>query len=187
MVPRGVTLIELLVGLALAGILLGMALPAFHDLLAARRTTADMNQLAGAIATARAEAILRRRTVTLCPGAAGRCGRTDSWHAGQLVFLDADGDGRLDDEDTVTHALPPLRPGSRVYWRAFRARSYLQFQPRGYTRWQNGSFLYCPPDGAARGARMAIVNAQGRVRMARDADGDGVVENARGRPVSCPA
>ncbi|MAT83781.1 MAG: hypothetical protein CMD39_05785 [Gammaproteobacteria bacterium] len=186
MAPRGFTLIELLVALALAGILLGLAVPAFRELVAARRTAADMNQIAGAIAAARAEAILRRRTVTFCPGAAGRCGPADTWHAGQLVFVDVDADGRLDDEDTLTHALPPLRPGARVRWRAFRARSYLQFQPRGWTRWQNGSFQYCPPDGDPRGARMAIVNAQGRVRMARDGDGDGVVENASGRPLACP-
>ena len=74
MAPRGFTLIELLVALALAGILLGLAVPAFRELVAARRTAADMNQIAGAIAAARAEAILRRRTVTFCPGAAGRCG-----------------------------------------------------------------------------------------------------------------
>jgi len=34
---------------------------------------------------------------------------------------------------------------------------------------------------------MIILNAQGRVRVARDVDGDGIVEDAAGRPVSCPS
>jgi type IV fimbrial biogenesis protein FimT len=59
--------------------------------------------------------------------------------------------------------------------------------PRGYTAWQNGNFLYCAAGGAATEARMVIVNPQGRLRIARDRNGDGIVEDAAGRPVSCPA
>jgi hypothetical protein len=58
--------------------------------------------------------------------------------------------------------------------------------PRGYTHWQNGSFLYCPADNDVTHARMAIVNAQGRTRRAEDRDHDGVIEDAAGRPVVCP-
>lgn len=186
MAARGFTLIELLVTVAVAAIVLGMASTAFRELVARQRGAAAMNQLIGAVASARAEAITYRRTVTLCPGRAGRCLGRNQWHAGALIFHDGNGNGRVDGSDRVVRALPALRDGERLYWRAFRARSYLQFHPRGYTAWQNGSFLYCPPDDDARFARMAIVNAQGRVRSARDEDGDGVVENASGEPVTCP-
>lgn len=183
---RGFTLIELLAALAVAALLLAFAVPSFRNLVARERGAAAMNQMLGAVAAARAEAITARRVVTLCPGRSGRCLGRNQWHAGALIFHDADADGRIDAADRVTRALPALAEGDRVYWRSFRNRSYLQFHPRGFTRWQNGNFLYCPADADPARARMAIINAQGRIRRARDSDGDGVVEDASGRAVSCP-
>jgi type IV fimbrial biogenesis protein FimT len=186
MAERAFTLPELLVTLAIAAAALVLAVPAFHDLLAAQRATAALNQIVGAVALARTEAILQRRTVTLCPGSNGVCLGRDQWHHGALVFIDSDRNGRRDEGERLVGALPGLRPGERIYWRSFRNRSYLQFHPRGYTDWQNGSFLYCPSGGQARHARMIILNAQGRVRVARDADGDGVAEDADGSGLRCP-
>ena len=57
--------------------------------------------------------------------------------------------------------------------------------PTGLTDWQNGNMLVCPPDGNPRQARLLVVNAHGRTRLATDNDGDGVVEGANGSPVSC--
>jgi len=183
---RAFTLAELLAALAVAAVALALAVPAFDDLLAGRRATAALDQIVGGIAVARTEAILQGRPVTLCPARATACLGRDRWHEGALIFVDDNGDGQRNDGERVLAALPPLPPGARLYWRSFRNRSFLQFQPRGYTDWQNGHFLYCPPDGRPRHARMAIVNAQGRVRIARDADGDGVVEDAGGAPLRCP-
>jgi type IV fimbrial biogenesis protein FimT len=186
MAERGFTLPELLVTLAIAAAAMAIAVPAFNDLLAANRATAALNQIVGAISVARTEAILQRRTVTLCPGADGICQGRDQWHHGALVFIDADRNGRIDEGERVVATLPPLQPGERIYWRSFRNRSYLQFHPRGFTDWQNGNFLYCPRDGQPRHARMVILNAQGRVRVARDADGDGVAEDADDAALRCP-
>ncbi|MFW6092463.1 MAG: GspH/FimT family pseudopilin [Pseudomonadota bacterium] len=186
MIQRGVTLVELMVTLAVAAVLMALALPAFDALLDRERGTAALNQIIGAVRLGRTEAIIRGRPVTLCPAADGACLGRDQWHRGALVFTDDAADGEVGPEDTVLTALPPLRQGERVYWRSFRNRTYLRFQPRGYTAWQNGSFLYCPPDADVRRARMVIVNAQGRVRVAADADGDGVAEDAAGRALVCP-
>ena len=186
MALRGFTLSELLVSIAIVAVALTMAVPAFQNLLAAQRSTAIVNQLIGAVTLARTEAIVRRRTVTFCPGAAGRCLDRNEWHAGALVFIDHDGNGMRDDGDTLVAAFPPLRSGERIYWQSFRNRRFLQFHPRGYTQWQNGSFLYCPADQRATLARLVIVNAAGRTRPGVDADGDGIVERAGGGNVRCP-
>jgi type IV fimbrial biogenesis protein FimT len=183
---RGFTLVELMAAVALAAVLLSLALPSFQRLLAAQRAAAAVNQMVGAVNLARALAITTGRIVTLCPGSGGVCLGRNQWHLGALVFLDRDGNGRLDGDERVARGLPPLAPGERLYWRSFRNRSYLQFHPRGYTQWQNGNFLYCPPDNDPRHARMLVINAAGRVRPARDADGDGIAEDAGGDPVQCP-
>ncbi len=183
---RGFTLVELLVSIAIAALLGSLAIPAMGELLAARRATAAINQIIGAVQSARTEAILQRRTVTLCPGRGSACLARDRWHEGALIFIDRDGNGELDEPDRLTTALPPLSDGERIYWRAFRGRSYLQFKPRGYTAWQNGSFLYCPGNNDPRHARVAIINPQGRVRTGRDHNGNGVVESASGQDVQCP-
>lgn len=187
MAVRGATLVELLVTLAVAGVLLLFALPRFGGLLDSQRSTAAVNQLIGALSYARSAALLHRQTVTLCPSAGAQCLGRNEWHHGALIFLDHNRNGILDAEDQALTRLPALHPGARIYWRSFRNRSYLQFQPRGYTAWQNGSFLYCPPDAAPQRARMVILNQQGRTRLARDRDGDGIDEDAEGRPLACPA
>ena len=56
--------------------------------------------------------------------------------------------------------------------------------PRGFTRYQNGTFTYCPKEGLNY-ARGIILNAQGRVRFTKDEDQDGIDEGANGRPLRC--
>jgi type IV fimbrial biogenesis protein FimT len=186
MKPTGLTLVELLVTLAIVAILLRLGAPAFRDLTAANRSAAALNQLVGAVTLARASAVTHYRVVTLCPGAQRTCFGRDEWHRGALVFVDGDADGKVGSGDAVLRRLPPIDAGGRIYWRSFRNRTFLQFRPNGYTPSQNGSFLYCAADRDRRSARMLILNAQGRLRPARDADGDGVVEDSGGKPVSCP-
>jgi type IV fimbrial biogenesis protein FimT len=184
---RGFTVVEMLITLAVAAVVVSLALPEFNRMVGQHVSAAAANQLAGAVALARSEAILRRTTVTMCPGARGRCLDRDQWHLGTLVFLDGNGNGQIDGDDRVVRALPALRRGARVYWRSFRNRSYLQFQPRGYTQWQNGTLLYCPPEGRLDLARLVILNAGGRTRPGVDSDGDGIVNRPGGDNVRCPA
>ena len=187
----GLTLVELLTTLAVAGILVTTASGGAAHLVDQHRASAALNQMLGAIRFARHAAVTHRSSATLCPadGARGQeqtCGRRNTWHNGALVFLDGNANGHFDGGDVLLRRLPPLGQGDRFYWRSFRNRSYLMIRPSGLTDWQNGNFLYCPQGGDSRFARQIVINAQARVRHARDSDGDGVVEDARGRPVRCP-
>ncbi|MCP3673585.1 MAG: hypothetical protein GY829_03815, partial [Gammaproteobacteria bacterium] len=71
-----------------------------------------------------------------------------------------------------------------IYWRAFQNKQYLQMSPLGYTRFQNGTFTYCPREGL-KYARGIIINAAGRVRFTKDEDGDGIDEGANGKSLRC--
>ncbi|MCZ6889108.1 MAG: GspH/FimT family pseudopilin [Gammaproteobacteria bacterium] len=183
---RGTTLIELMIALAVAGIVISAAVISGHALLAQYRATAAINHIIGAVQYARHAAVSLRGTVTVCPGFDGACARRNEWHRGIVVFKDENANGRVDFNDNILIQLPALGRGERIYWRSFGNRSYLQINARGLTNWQNGHLLYCPPDGDEHYAREIIINVQARVRSARDADGDGIIEDARGRPVVCP-
>lgn len=179
------TLAELTTTLAIAAVLVTAAAPGMSSLVAHNRSDDAVRQLHDAVQFARHLAVARRTRATLCPGGGARCGKRNTWHDGAIVFLDANDNGRLEASEEVALRLPPLATGYRVYWRSFRNRKSLSMLPTGLTDWQNGNMLVCPPDGNPRQARLLVVNAHGRTRLATDNDGDGVVEGANGRPVSC--
>ena len=180
----GLTLSELLAVLAVGAVLAGAAVPGMLPLIDRAKADAAIEQMARAIRFTRYQAITRRSTATFCPAREAVCGRRDSWHEGAMIFLDADADGDRDSGEEVLQRLPPMA-GYRVRWRSFRNRKSLSMRPDGTTDWQPGNMVVCPIDGDARRARQLVVNAQGRVRLSRDQDRDGIVEDTRGRPVSC--
>jgi type IV fimbrial biogenesis protein FimT len=184
-VPRGLTLVELLITLAIAALLLRLAVPGVRDLLAAQRAAAASNGVVSAVHLARSAAITFRVSVVLCPSRGGRCGSQANWPEGGLIFGDENGNAEYDDGERLFGAMPALERGALLRWRSFRNRSYLRFEPSGLTAWQNGHFQYCPASGDIRHARQVIINSAGRTRVAHDTDGDGIREDAAGRDLRC--
>ncbi len=181
----GLTLVELLVTLLIASLLLGLGVPSTWRFVQQQRSTAALQQVLGGLAFARNSALTRNTTVTLCPAQGPRCGSRDTWHNGSLVFQDRNANGLVDPNDDVLRHLSGWQHGGRLSWRAFRSRPYLQFTHRGFTNWQNGSFVYCPPTNDLRLARRVVLNAAGRAYRAYDRNGDGIDEGSRGRPLPC--
>lgn len=63
---RGLTLAELMVVVAVSGILLGIGIPSFQGLMAQHRATSAANQLQSSLQFARSTAVAQGRTVTVC-------------------------------------------------------------------------------------------------------------------------
>ena len=63
---RGFNLLELMVALAVAGILLGIGIPSFTEFVRNSRMTSTANDLLAAMYSARTEAVKRRVPVTVC-------------------------------------------------------------------------------------------------------------------------
>ena len=99
----GVTLAELLVVLAIAAVLLGMAVPALSDMLQAYRLRLAAADFLGAVELARGQALARGQKVLVAPSAA-----TLDWADGWTVFVDRDGDRRPGDGDDIIMRHPPL-------------------------------------------------------------------------------
>ena len=64
--PRGFTLIELMVTLAVVAIVAALATPSFTGVINSNRLTSQANELVADIQLARSEALRRNRTVRLC-------------------------------------------------------------------------------------------------------------------------
>jgi type IV fimbrial biogenesis protein FimT len=82
----GFTLIELMMALAIGGILLTLAVPSFNATMRSNRLTSYANNLVTAFNLARSEAIERRSTITVCSSSDQATCTNSSWSDGWIVM-----------------------------------------------------------------------------------------------------
>lgn len=158
----GFTLIELLVTLIVLSLLLAMAAPAFASLRQRTAVTTTHNLLLTGFATARNYSVSFQRLTTICPGTpASGCRDDGVWEAGWLVFVDINGDGRLDADDTLVHHENLMR--ERVQIRSGRGRPRATFRSNGGAPGTNLTLRICF-EGQVQSA--LILSNPGRARTA---------------------
>jgi type IV fimbrial biogenesis protein FimT len=104
-------MVELMVVLAIVGILAAVATPGFTSLINNNRLASASNELSATLQNARMEASRRGVRVVVCPSDDGLVCTTGAKWKGFLSFEDTDGDAVLDGGETVlrSHVLtPPL-------------------------------------------------------------------------------
>ena len=181
----GVTALEALIAVFILTILVQLALPRYEQLVTDHQGRQVLQRLAGSIYLARASSARWGSSAVLCPSTSGQSCSGD-WHDGVLVFLDRNDNQAPDNNEEILDYLDFERLPGTLHWRAFRSKPFLQITPLGFTRYQNGNFTWCDRRKTPGSARQLILNRTGRVRFAKDSDGDGLRENSRGDPVRCP-
>jgi type IV fimbrial biogenesis protein FimT len=166
----GFTLIELMITIAIAGILAAAAIPSFTSTIASNRLTTYANELVTALNLARSEAVKRGIQVTI-----RRKGATSSqWESGWDVFVDSDGSNTFNDNGDATlcetgedcllrtyDALPggyTLRTGSSHY------KDYAAYLPSGLGVTGGDTFRLCNGTDTAT-SRAITVSTIGRARV----------------------
>jgi type IV fimbrial biogenesis protein FimT len=109
---RGFNLLELMVGITVLGVLLGLGVPSFTQMIRNNRLVEQSNSMVTALNYARSEALKRGFRVSACPGAGSACSGGTDWNAGVLVFTDDSGTiGTRDSTDAVLQAWPASTAG----------------------------------------------------------------------------
>ena len=187
---HGFTLIELIVTLAVFAILVTVAAPSFNSFVDSSRRASEVNQLSGALAYARSEAIHYDNTVTICAQTSGAesCSGTNDWSNGWLVFTDLNSDGVYDAGagETLLRIFKPVSAGSAITETSTFAPSALTFRGSGFITVTRAEFKYCGNRGVAD-ARAIIVSKTGRARLSVDGTDSGKIhEDSTGTDLTCP-
>lgn len=161
----GLTLIELMMILAVLGILIGGIVPSFTDLLERTRSYQITRQLFSTLNYARIEATNYRDDVIVCsPNTKKQC--SSKWKDNIVVFVDHNANTRLDPTDTKLRTLSlHLRENETISWLSFGNKPYLRYTPEGTTAFQSGRFYYCSHSQSPRNNVEIIVYRSGRARL----------------------
>lgn len=111
----GFTLVEMIVVMAIFGIVAAIAAPSFRDYALRRAISVQISDLASALRLARSEALKRGKQVSLCPTAnpnvekPGCAAEATDWGTGYLVFV-----GSVQKEDQYLRIQQPYGRGGKI-------------------------------------------------------------------------
>jgi len=178
---KGFTLIEVVIAIAILGILATLLAPGFRDVIRSNRLTSAANSFLSALNLARSEAVKLNAPVVICKsdvdntpsGQAPRCATGGGFEQGWVVFVDADNDAEIDTDEVVLRVQNALS-GETELTSDDTGKSldnYVSYLGNGRTRAVNGMTqngclkLTDAPDAANPQHREIIINTIGRVRI----------------------
>lgn len=154
---RGVTLVELAVGVAVVAILGALGAASYSNVIGRTRAANDANDLLNAIELTRAEAAKRGRRVTMLPTGG-------DWTNGWSVFVDLDANRRVDPGEPLISVHAPLARTTRITTNT--TPGYIAFSASGMPQQYNGGFLAATIQLCDSGtARSVVIAKTGRPRV----------------------
>jgi len=175
----GFTLVELLVGITILGIITALALPNFSSFIVSTRVDNEISELNRLILTARNIAVNGGNNVIICP-ITTKC--TTDWHKKISVFVDNNNDGDYDAADTIIKVKEPIQAGDKLQY----DKKSLTYTATGRLSGAVSStpFSYCPKDHSDK-ARGIVVSMSGRSYVTSDSDNDNKDEDRNNNEITC--
>lgn len=165
---KGITMIELMMTLAILGIITSLAIPSFSKTINNSRLTTNANQLVASLNLARSEAIKRNTTIYV----ANIENEGQNWDNGWNVFIDENSNEIFNENsDTLLKTYPSLtnnytlRTGENI-------SSWVAYKPSGLYETSTGrlsdSFRLCTMKSDTNDSRRIILNSIGRARITKN-------------------
>ncbi len=169
---RGFTAIELMIVVAILGILAALAAPSFTETVKRYRVTSVRDDMTAAIQWARSEAIRRRVQVGFVRTAtcAAPLATVDDWDCGWDAFIDANRSGAFDAGDTLLRTFT-VPTGLHLTHRAAVASDVMLINQFGQPGTASERFVITPAEGTAFvDTRTVCFFPGGRVYTAKKGD-----------------
>lgn len=163
---KGVTVVELMMAVAILGILTAIALPNFASALTSNRLANTSNEFIATVAFARSEAMRNNRGAVFCASADGSaCG--GDWEGGWIVWADDNADGVR--QDSGPGEEPVLRrQGPLLKQVATGGGTTIRFSPRGSVIAGTGTILVsaesCPSGQPFQRSLQVLAGGMARVQ-----------------------
>jgi len=188
--------------MAVAGILLGVGVPSFVQVMKNARLSTQHNDLLQSLFLARSEAIKGTADVVVCARATDTTCSTDTadWNNGWLVFAEVGGTANPNNaqvdtvDDLILQVNSPISGNNYIIAEGsnngavggISDRYFVRYAGNGLTNWVNGTFELCDENDGADRARALNVVATGDARRARSSNGaDSTPLNVFGVAIDC--
>ena len=159
----GLTLVEMLFTLTLAGVVLATGIPEFKRILASNRMIGEINGLVAHLHLARSEAVKRGKRIVLCPSAdAQQCLELPEWHRGYILFADDNGNRERDEHEPLIRVHAADAQGILITSSASRRR--ISYHPDGSAPGSNLTLRFCETRNATP-PKAVILSNTGRPRV----------------------
>ena len=168
---KGFTLIEIIIVVAIIGIVTAFAIPSLTEVRIHNNLSASVNDFNTGLLIARSEAVKRNSRVSVCKSAAPlastpTCSTSNSifWNSGWLAFTDINGNGNIDaGNDTILRLGNPMKVGYFLKG-STNVSNHVTYTSTGEAD-STGTFVICKGTDTNY-ARQVEISLSGRINIA---------------------